>query len=149
VFGLIRKSAVQKHLDRAIDNVSARLEKIHRAEIEKLNARHADALRFLAAEKEAEIDEYCRQNTALRDIIARMEYEKEEIKQGAITNSRLANSIDSIAKNILDTTDKMRDDLVRSVSGEIKKFYETLGSHWQKTSEIVNATRAQQKRMIK
>ena len=78
-----------------------------------------------------------------------MEREKEEVKQNAITNSRLANSIDSIAKNILDTTDKMRDDLVRSVSDEIKKFYETLGSNWQKTAEIVNATRAQQRKMIK
>lgn len=149
MFGLIKKSAIQKHIDRAVKNVSAALEKTHQAEIEKLKARHADALDFSMAEKDSEIAEYCRRNTALRDIIAQMECEKEEVKQGAITNSRLANSIDSIAKNILDTTDKMRDDLVRSVSGEIKKFYETLGGHWQKTAEIVNATRAQQKKTIK
>lgn len=149
MFGLIRKSAVQKHIDRAVRNVANALEKMHRAEIEKLQAHHADAVDFLAAEKNSEIDEYCRQNAALRDIIRRMECEKEEMRQNAITNSRLANSIDSIAKNILDTTDKMRVDLVQSVSGEIKKFYETLGGHWQKTAEIVNATRAQQKRVIK
>lgn len=149
MFGLIRKSAIQKHIDRAVKNVSDTLGKIHSTEIEKLKAKHADDLDFSMAEKESEIDEYCRQNTALRDIIARMEREKEDVKQNAITNSRLANSIDSIAKNILDTTDKMRDDLVRSVSGEIKKFYETLGGHWQKTAEIVNATRAQQRKAIK
>lgn len=149
MFGLIKKSAIQKHIDRAVENVSDTLGKIHSAEIDKLNRQHADELNFTVAEKESEIEEYCRQNTALRDIITRMEREKEDVKQNAITNSRLANSIDSIAKNILDTTDKMRDDLVHSVSGEIKKFYETLGSHWQKTAEIVNATRAQQRKVIK
>jgi uncharacterized protein YigA (DUF484 family) len=149
MFGLIRKSAIQKHIDRAVKNVSDTLGKTHQAEIEKLKTKHADELNFSMAEKESEIDEYCRQNTALRNMITQMEREKEEVKQGAITNSRLANSIDSIAKNILDTTDKMRDDLVRSVSGEIKKFYETLGSNWQKTAEIVNATRAQQRKVIK
>lgn len=149
MFGLIKKSAIQKHIDRAVKSVADTLEKTHKAEIEKLKAKHADELDFSMAEKNSEIDEYCRQNDALRDTITRMEREKEEVKQGAITNSRLANSIDSIAKNILDTTDKMRDDLVSSVSGEIKKFYETLGGHWQKTAEIVNATRAQQKKAIK
>lgn len=149
MFGLIRKSAVKEHLDRAVMGVSKTLEKIHAAEKDKLNAQHEDAINFLIDEYESQIEEYCRLNTVLRDTVTRMERDKEEIRQDAITNSRLANSIDSVAKNILDTTDKMRDDLIHSVSGEIKKFYETLGVHWQKTSEIVNDTRAQQRKVIK
>lgn len=149
MFGFIRKAAIQSHIDNAVMSTSKTLKKTHDEEIDKLKAKHADAIAFLSAEKNSEIEEYCRQNTALRDIISRLERDKEEIKQDAITNSRLANSIDAVAKNILDTADKMRVDLSRAVSLEFEKFHESLGVHWQKTSEIVNDTRAQQRKVIK
>ena len=149
MFGLIKKSSIQKHIDAAVASVSKTLVKIHDEEKDKIAAKHADAMAFLSAEKNSEIEEYCRQNTALRDVISRLERDKEEIKQDAITNSRLANSIDAVAKNILDTADKMRVDLSRAVSLEFEKFHESLGVHWQKTSEIVNDTRAQQRKVIK
>jgi hypothetical protein len=149
MFGFIRKSAIKAHIDRAVTRVADTLEKIHDDDKRKLHAQYDDKINFLIAEKESEIDEYCRQNGALRDTIARMEREKEDVKQGSIENSRLANSIDKIAKNILDTTDKVRFDMVQSLSGEFKKYLETLGVYWQATAEIVNDTRAQQRKVIK
>ena len=149
MFGLIRKSAIKSHIDSAVKSVSAKLGDMHEAEKKKIHSQYEDKIKFLLAEKESEIDEYCRQNAALRATIERMERDKEEVKQDAITNRRLANNIDNVAKNILDTTDKMRVGLIHSISGEIKKFYELLGVHWQTTAEIVNDTQAQQKKVIK
>jgi molecular chaperone GrpE (heat shock protein) len=149
MFGFIRKSDIKDHIDRAVTGVSNTLEKIHEAEKKKLHAQYEDKIDFLIAEKESEIDEYCRQNSILRDMIARMERDKEDVKQGAIENTRLANSIDKVAKNILDTTDKVRVDMVQSLSNEFKKYIETLGVYWQTTAEIVNDSRAQQRKVIK
>lgn len=149
MFGLIQKASIQQHIDRAVNNVSATLHKTFEAEKKKICERYNNKIDFLLAEKDAEIAEYCRQNCALRNIIERMERDKEDVKQCAVENSRLANSIDRIAKNILDTTDTMRVELLQSISCEIKKYYETLGVHWQTTAEIVNDTRAQQKKVIK
>jgi uncharacterized protein YigA (DUF484 family) len=149
MFGFIRKTAIKDHIDRAIMKVSDTLGGMHSAEIKKLHSQYADKINFLIAEKESEIDEYCRQNCTLRDTIARMERDREDVKQGAIENSRLANSIDKVAKNILDTTDKVRVDMVQALSGEFKKYVETLGVYWQATAEIVNDTRAQQRKVIK
>lgn len=149
MFGYIRKSAIKDHIDRAVMRVSDTLDGIHDAEKKKLHAQYEDKINFIIAEKESEIDEYCRQNCILRDTIARMERDKEDVKQGAIENTRLANSIDKVAKNILDTTDKVRVDMVQSLSGEFKKYLETLGVYWQTTAEIINDTRAQQRKVIK
>ena len=149
MFGFIRKSSVQSHIDSAVKNVSARLGKMHDEDTRKIHSQYEDKIKFLLAEKESEIDEYCRQNTTLRSLIERMERDAESVKQGAIENTRLANCIDKVAKNILDTTDKVRVDMVQSVSGEIKKYLETLAVYWQTTAEIVNDTRAQQRKVIK
>lgn len=149
MFGLIKKSAIQQHIDRAVKNVSDTLGGMFDAEKKKICAQHADALHFMQAEKNAEIDEYCRQNAALRDIIARMERDKEDVKQGAAINFRLACNIDKEAKNVLDTTENMREELVKTISDAFKKYYETLAVHWQATAEIVNDTRAQQRKVIK
>jgi uncharacterized protein YigA (DUF484 family) len=149
MFGFIRKSDIKDHIDRAVARVSDTLEKIHDEEKKKLHAQYDDKISFIVAEKESEIDEYCRQNGVLRDTIARMERDKEDVKQGAIENNRLANSIDKVAKNILDTTDKVRFDMVQSLSEEFKKYIETLGVYWQTTAEIVNDSRAQQRKVIK
>lgn len=149
MFGFIRKSSVQSHIDSAVKNVSARLGKMHDEDVRKIRSQYEDKIKFLLAEKESEIDEYCRQNAALRSLIERMERDAESVKQGAIENTRLANCIDKVAKNILDTTDKVRVDMIQSVSGEIKKYLETLAVYWQATAEIVNDTRAQQRKVIK
>jgi molecular chaperone GrpE (heat shock protein) len=149
MFGFIRKSAIKDHIDRAVISVSRALEKVHDEDKRKLHAQYADKISFIIAEKESEIDEYCRQNGILRDVIARMERDKEDVKQGAIENTRLANSIDRVAKSILDTTDKVRVDMVRSLSDEFTKYLETLGVYWQTTAEIINDTRAQQRKVIK
>jgi len=149
MFGFIRKSNIKDHIDRAVARVSDTLEKIHDAEMHKLHSQYEDKINFIIAEKESEIDEYCRQNSILRDMITRMERDKEDVKQGAIENTRLANSIDKVAKNILDTTDKVRFDMVQSLSEEFKKYIETLGVYWQATAEIINDSRAQQRKVIK
>lgn len=149
MFGYIKKSAVKNHIDAAVVRVSRRLNEIHATETERLREQYDDRIGFIIAEKDSEIDEYCRQNAALRGIIAQMERDKEEVKQCAVENSRLANSIDKVAKNILDTTDKVRVDMIQSLSSEIKKYLETLAVYWQSTAEIVNDTRAQQKKVLK
>jgi molecular chaperone GrpE (heat shock protein) len=149
MFGFIRKSSIKDHIDRAVARVSDTLSSIHETEKKKLHAQYDDKINFLLAEKESEIDEYCRQNCILRDTIARMERDKEDVKQGAIENTRLANSIDKVAKDLLDMTDKARVDLVQSMSSELKKYLETLGVYWQTTAEIINDTRAQQRKVIK
>lgn len=141
MFGLIRKSSVQAHIDNAVIRVSETLGKMFDAEKKKIYTQHEDKITFLLAEKDAEINEYCRQNSMLRDIIAQMERDKEDVKQGAIENARIANNIDKVAKNILDTTEKIRMELVQSISGEFKKYFETLALHWQTTSEIINDSR--------
>ena len=148
-FGFIRKKSIQKHIDAAVENVSETLGKFHDAEKDKLKAQHEDAIEFLKAQKESEIKEYCRQNGALRDIIARMERDKEDVKQGAIENSRVADNIDRTAKSVLDTVEKLRNDLIQALSGEFEKHWETLGRHWQAAAEIVNDARAQQRKVIK
>mgnify|MGYP001809749163 CR=1 FL=1 len=149
MFGVIRKSSVKSHIDSAVKNVSVKLGEMHDAEKRKIHSQYEDKIKFLLAEKESEIDEYCRQNAALRSLIERMERDAENVKQGAIENTRLANCIDKVAKNILDTTDKVRVDMVQSISEEFKKYIETLAIYWQATAEIVNDTRAQQRRVIK
>ena len=98
MFGFIRKAAIKDHIDRAVMRVSDTLAEIHEAEKNKLRTQYEDKIDFIIAEKESEIDEYCRQNCILRDTIARMERDREDVKQGAIENTRLANSIDKVAK---------------------------------------------------
>ena len=149
MLGFIRKTAIKDHIDRAVMRVSDTLGAIHEADKKKLHLQYEDKINFIIAEKESEIDEYCRQNSILRDMIARMEREKEDVKQCAIENTRLANSIDKVAKNILDTTDKVRVDMVQSLSSEFRKYLETLGIYWQATAEIINDTRAQQRKVEK
>jgi molecular chaperone GrpE (heat shock protein) len=149
MFGFVRKTAIKDHIDRAVARVSDTLAAIHEADKNKLHSQYEDKINFIIAEKESEIDEYCRQNSILRDMITRMEREKEDVKQCAIENTRLANSIDKVAKNILDTTDRVRVDMVQSLSSEFRKYLETLGVYWQATAEIINDTRAQQRKVEK
>lgn len=148
VFGFIRKSKINLYLTRAVEKAIFNCTKIHDEEVRYLKNKFEDEKKFLTGEKDSEIETYLKQIATLKLRVRELEKKDEMVEREATINRRVANDIDNIMKNIFDAFDKSRACTMSQVQNTFDLYYEQLGRHLKRVSEVYGDAERQYKKLV-